>query len=822
MPAVPFIMAAATASGVAASIGAATAALVGATVTGAAAAAIGAGVLSAGVGLAQGKSISDSLKGAVIGGVASFIGAGIASDITGSIVEAAGGASASGLTTSLAKIAGDMAGGAARGAIGAGLSGQDPIDALIKGGLTAGLTSGVMEGIGGVTNEIPGFKDLKENFGDAGVATQRAITSALAAGVLGKDVGDAVTQSVLGSFAQGFGSNLQDNSNRVRYAYDNINNISESLQENVDRQNSIAEDYNTKLAAAQGLQTELQEKYNKYLEYSQSGYPDDIEAANALAEEINRDSPKLEAQAANLKSIAASLDNAKTEYVSLEKSFEESKVNLNKTIEEFKEQEETNANIIKQKFEDTVEAKEEAEEIFGSDLTKEQVEAIAKTADPKLAMEDLIKSLEGKDEDYKKSVFDKLDEGFDKAINASLEGDFQYDEIQRLKGLGYTKEQVQGYLGTTEDLSRYFREPAAQADVVDQLKDAGLKEEDLPYLPTDDDFVPTSEIEKPEEEARDIVDQLLDSEAPNIQDTTGLDEGPMIPVSGEPTTDIVDQLLNSGMPSPDEDFVPTLPAETQTPTGPGYYDEITGEFIPDENGGLQGPLGPETGNFDPNQEWEYSITRPGVWTNKEGEEIDLSYMPDRDTAMTGAELMERAGASPGAFRSGIRPPQSGGSGGAAPRPGGQPRPPVGGQPRPPTAGQPRPTTGGGAGGAGAVAGIIGGILGGGAGGVNAGDPRNPPVSRNPAVDTIAGLASQQQQNSMLNMMMNDKSEGAKIKSYKELFGEGLFGDTYVPPSARGYEPAQQPQFQSQDDDIEQFFRGGDVTDIDTLLQILRS
>lgn len=333
--------------------------------------------------------------------------------------------------------------------------------------------------------------------------------------------------------------------------------------------------------------------------------------------------------------------------------------------------------------------------------------------------------------------------------------------------------------------------PEPPADVVTELEKAGLEEkpidptiptpepdmgesvfdptfggtlplDDLPYLPTDDDFVPTSEIEKPEEAAPDIVDQLL----------------------------------NSGMPSPDEDFVPTLPAETQASTGPGYYDEITGEFIPDENGGLQGPLGPETGNFDPNQEWEYSLTRPGVWTNKEGEEIDLSYMPDRDTAMTGAELMERAGASPGAFRAGIRPPQGGGSGGAAPRPGGQPRPPTGGQPR--------PTTGGGA------------------GGVNAGGPRNPAASRNPAVDTIAGLAAQQQKNSLLNMMMNDKSEGAKIKSYQELFGEGLFGDTYVPPSARGYEPAPQPQFQSQDDDIEQFFRGGDVTDIDTLLQILRS
>jgi hypothetical protein len=272
------------------------------------------------------------------------------------------------------------------------------------------------------------------------------------------------------------------------------------------------------------------------------------------------------------------------------------------------------------------------------------------------------------------------------------------------------------------------------------------------------------------------------------------------------------------MPSPDEDFMPTLPAETQAPTGPGYYDEITGEFIPDENGGLQGPLGPETGNFDPNQKWEYSLTKPGVWTNDAGEEIDLSYMPDRDEAMTGKELMDRAGASLDSFKSGIRPPQ----GGAAPKPSGQSRPPIRGQVRPPAGGQPRPSTGaqGGAG-AGSVAGILAGILGGGAGaalgGVNAG------VSKNPAVDAITGLVNQQQQNPLLTMMANDKNEGANIKSYKELFGESLFGDTYVPPSARGYgtDNAPQPQFQSQDDDVEEFFRGGDVTDIDTLLQILR-
>ena len=82
------------------------------------------------------------------------------------------------------------------------------------------------------------------------------------------------------------------------------------------------------------------------------------------------------------------------------------------------------------------------------------------------------------------------------------------------------------------------------------------------------------------------------------------------------------------------------------PTGPGYIDETTGKFISDPLGGLQGPLGPETGNFDPNKEWEYSLTRPGVWTNKDGQEIDVSYMPDRGTAQTGGEIMRKAGVMP--------------------------------------------------------------------------------------------------------------------------------------------------------------------------------
>jgi hypothetical protein len=210
--------------------------------------------------------------------------------------------------------------------------------------------------------------------------------------------------------------------------------------------------------------------------------------------------------------------------------------------------------------------------------------------------------------------------------------------------------------------------------------------------------------------------------------------------------------------------------------GPGYIDEETGKFISDPLGGLQGPLGPETGNFDPNKEWEYSLTKPGVWTSKDGQEIDLSYMPDRDTAMTGAELMKRAGAMPGGAKAGAK------SG---------------------------------------AAGAVGSALAGAAGALGAG-----------AANALPGMAQQQTSNADLLNLLGSKPELANIKSYKELFGEDLFGGKYVPPSASGdqsegpadYGRRDESSTASQSEAEEQLFRGGHVDDFDAdaLLQLLRS
>ena len=114
-----------------------------------------------------------------------------------------------------------------------------------------------------------------------------------------------------------------------------------------------------------------------------------------------------------------------------------------------------------------------------------------------------------------------------------------------------------------------------------------------------------------------------------------------------------------------------------------------------------------------------------------------------------------------------------------------------------------------------VAGLVSGIK-----GAKAALPTaKTPTATNPAVDAITNLAQQQsqqqnQQNALLNLM-GGKDELANIKSYKELYGNDLFGDTYVPPSASGSEA------QGLEDE---FFNGGHVDDlsIDALLHMLRN
>ena len=799
MPAVPFVMAAAAASGVAATIGTAAAALVGATITGAAATAIGAGVLSAGVSLAQGKSLSDSLKGAVIGGVASFVGAGIASSVTGAVAQAAADAGATSIASSIGNIAGSMAGGAARGAIGAALSGQDPIDALIKGGLTAGLTTGVMEGVNTFTNEIPGFSSLKEDYGDAGVAAQRAITASLAAGVLGKDVGDSVKQSLLGSLAQNAGSyvgkGIQDLSSSLRSSYNETFTAGETLDKNIAEQNRIVEEYNAKLAEAQGKQSELQAAYDKYQtnfdqyndysgrvnlmtsdwnawretqsQYQQASRGRWIDTATGqattfaeikqkfqdeaskygaeatkYADIVNNGAPALDASKAGLTELESSLNTVKEQYTGLESAFLEKKAALDETLLNYQTQEEKNAQIIKQAFEDTLAAKTLAEEKFGSELTQEQIDALIKTGDPLKAAQDLTKSLDDTYAEYKKSMLDKL----------------------------------------------------GAPDVVEDLKQSGLQEEE---------FDP-SKIDWASMYNKGLSEEEIAKREALMESLTGQD------LEVDPDNwDSYNKTLS-------EIFTDKGGFTSQWQTS--GTDKI---MINDDGTGIG--INTETGET-------YALDEGQV--NSMVKNGQLNTAASGYVAATGGtgDTPGGSGVVGGGGTGGTGGGAGGGSGGA-----------------------------GGTGGSGSAAANKWAKSGGtgawgsapnaaktAAGAVAAGLAAKATGQTNPAVDATVNLANQQQQDQMqqwqnqqagLMNMTTSNNDVAKIKSYKEIFGEDLFGNNYIPPSALGVasgtalvpqmqEPQNDAENANNDDNgingLEAFFKGGDVIDVNTLLQILRS
>lgn len=271
-----FIGVIAVETGVAAAIGTA---LVGtittATVSTAVATAIGSGVISAGLTVAQGGKISDALKSAVIGGVASYVGASVAESVTSSVATAAKEAGYTSIAGSIGRVAGAMAGGGTQSAIGAALTGQDPIKALIKGGLTAGLTSGAMAAVQATTAQIPGFSDLSKNYGTAGAAVQRAVNAGLAAEVLGKDADKAVLNSVLGSVMRSGSeyvkSGIKDLSSTLQTAYNNAVKTGESLDNNVKRQDEIVKDYQATADEINKQHDSLQASLDKYNE-NKDGY----------------------------------------------------------------------------------------------------------------------------------------------------------------------------------------------------------------------------------------------------------------------------------------------------------------------------------------------------------------------------------------------------------------------------------------------------------------------------------------------------------------------------------------------------------------------
>lgn len=416
--------------------------------------AIGAGTISATATAIRGGSVEDIFKSAVLGGVTSYVGGSIGKEIS-SVVRAdaiMNGNLSFDAANTIGKIAGSAVTGGISSATRAIAAGKDPIETLIKGGLTAGLSAGVGEGVNYATSQIPGFDNLAKDYGGVGEAAQRAIKTGLTSGILGKDVGDAVLNSVVGSISRVGGDYVKDLSSDLRTAYNNATSTGSSLDENYLQQKQIVEDYKSTAAEVEAKRQEIQDnldKYNKAKDaydnyqglrdedtgnyyknvyggivnvpgsYNEDGTynpptsykaadneisgrvaftePNEFLAeANKHAKLVNETFPDFEKQRAEAEAkvtgLSTKLDELKTAADPLEKTLTDQKAALETNVKNYLTQEEINAQNVAKAVADAATAKERIEAATGTTLTQEQLDAIVKTGDVKTAADDSIKT----------------------------------------------------------------------------------------------------------------------------------------------------------------------------------------------------------------------------------------------------------------------------------------------------------------------------------------------------------------------------------------------------------------------------------------------
>jgi hypothetical protein len=244
---VPFILAVAGASGLTTAIGTTIASVIGiSTVSSATAIALGTGALSGAVTAIKGGSVSEILKSAVVGGVTSFVGSSVAQNITNDVFFKAISSDISG-TTSLviAEAIGNGVGAALQGGLTAAAYGEDPVKAMVKNGLTAGLTAGTTALIDRTLGDIPGFKATDD---PVELTFQRALKSAVATGIIGGDVGEAVKLSLLQSAGSALGTairnQLKDRSQDLDPAAKAAKDAYQQLENNLAEQEYLVNQYN--------------------------------------------------------------------------------------------------------------------------------------------------------------------------------------------------------------------------------------------------------------------------------------------------------------------------------------------------------------------------------------------------------------------------------------------------------------------------------------------------------------------------------------------------------------------------------------------------
>lgn len=99
------------------------------------------------------------------------------------------------------------------------------------------------------------------------------------------------------------------------------------------------------------------------------------------------------------------------------------------------------------------------------------------------------------------------------------------------------------------------------------------------------------------------------------------------------------ETAEANFPASDDQTVLALSPDIPTPVsslptseaGPGYYNEVTGEYVPSDIGGLSSPLTAASGtNLDATEGYQYDPTT-SQWTLPTGEVVDMGYLANSQT-----------------------------------------------------------------------------------------------------------------------------------------------------------------------------------------------
>jgi hypothetical protein len=392
----PLVVAIAVGTGGAAALGAGAAALVGlGTVSTLTATAIGAGLISGGVTALQGGDAGDILKSAALGGVTTYVGGFVGAKVANSVSSATASKFPE-LSKTFGNIAGATAAGGTSSALMAAAYGGDPVEALIKGGLTAGLSATALSGIQAVTKQSQTFNALPD-------PAQRAINSALAAKTLGQNPTEAAVAELAESAGNYLKTNLKDYSKELRDSYKKTNTAATNLEDNIKLQQTLADNYNSAIDQynqdVAGLDPKIdkyeaaKKKYdaavdaynkngpNKYATYYKAKVDETIPALNAAVKDANDYVAFLNGQRDNIASTQANFNKAVADYDTYYNDYVASQKSLTDATDLFTKQEAENVDVVAKAYRDLNNTKSRFETELGRQATTKELASLFNTGD---------------------------------------------------------------------------------------------------------------------------------------------------------------------------------------------------------------------------------------------------------------------------------------------------------------------------------------------------------------------------------------------------------------------------------------------------------